>query len=600
MIDDLLTRIGRVAAATAIVAAALLTGPAPDTTASSALPARILDTRDGTGTPARAPGRVLPGTTLRVETPATRGSGSLVLNLTATDALAPGYVSAWPCDQRAPDTSVLNVAPGRSTPNTVLLGRSSGGVCLRTSAPMHLVADLMATYAPGEGYAAAPPQRVLDTRTAGAPLGAGETRRLQVGPTGGSPVVLNLTTTRTAGPGFVSAAPCSELTGGRTPTTSALNTPGDEDVAATVVVSAPGGEICLYTSVRTDLVVDRFGAGAPGEIATLTPTRLLDTRTGGPGVAHETTRRVRIAGHGGVPDQAATITATVTAIAGPSVPVGHVTVWSCEGPAPTTSLLNLHAGAVRANTAVVRLSASGDLCLRPWTLDGSSVHLLVDVTAWSGTTDRTIAPTRFETLPPGSPLPSGDWCAQRVRPAPEVRPVNTPFNTVRGTAPNGRYPRVDGDFTGTTDEIIQWAACKWGIDEDVVRAQIVKESWWRQTNVGDNGESFGLGQVRVPYHQEAFAHDDARRSSAYNLDYTYASWRSCYEGEIDWLNQFERGSDYAAGDMWGCLGVWFSGRWYVPSVFVYLDGGPTDGYGDLGVRQHLERRTWEHPDFLNG
>jgi hypothetical protein len=38
----------------------------------------------------------------------------------------------------------------------------------------------------------------------------------------------------------------------------------------------------------------------------------------------------------------------------------------------------------------------------------------------------------------------------------------------------------------------------------------------------------------------------------------------------------------------------------VPGVFVYLDGGSTDGYGDVGVRQHLDRRTWEDPDFLAG
>ena len=29
--------------------------------------------------------------------------------------------------------------------------------------------------------------------------------------------------------------------------------------------------------------------------------------------------------------------------------------------------------------------------------------------------------------------------------------------------------RVTGNFTGTTDMILQWAACKWGIDEDIVR-----------------------------------------------------------------------------------------------------------------------------------
>ena len=37
-----------------------------------------------------------------------------------------------------------------------------------------------------------------------------------------------------------------------------------------------------------------------------------------------------------------------------------------------------------------------------------------------------------------------------------------------------------GNFTGTTDEIIQWAACKWGFDEDTLRAQVAKESYWMQ------------------------------------------------------------------------------------------------------------------------
>jgi autotransporter family porin len=32
-------------------------------------------------------------------------------------------------------------------------------------------------------------------------------------------------------------------------------------------------------------------------------------------------------------------------------------------------------------------------------------------------------------------------------------------------------PRVDGAFTGTTHEILRWAACKWGIDEDIAYAR---------------------------------------------------------------------------------------------------------------------------------
>lgn len=213
---------------------------------------------------------------------------------------------------------------------------------------------------------------------------------------------------------------------------------------------------------------------------------------------------------------------------------------------------------------------------------------------------------RFSTLPVGTPLPSGADCAARVRPMPEIRPGNHAANHTRGQGPNARndwagFARVDGDFVGTTDEIIQWAACKWGIDEDIVRAQVVKESWWHQSAVGDveSGEpSYGLGQVRQAYHGTAFPW--ARTSSAYNLDYTYASWRACYEGVYTWLNTAERGRQYAAGDEWGCLGVWYSGRWYTEAAIRYIEGGDTPGYGDMGVRQHLANTTWDDPDFLAG
>ncbi|MEM9565423.1 MAG: hypothetical protein AAGA93_22565 [Actinomycetota bacterium] len=213
---------------------------------------------------------------------------------------------------------------------------------------------------------------------------------------------------------------------------------------------------------------------------------------------------------------------------------------------------------------------------------------------------------RFATLPPGSALPSGDACAARVRPAPEVRAGNAGYNGTRGTGTNDRYPRVDGNFTGTTDEIIQWAACKWGIDEDWARAQMAKESWWDMSSGGDRNddqsachpqvrtssgpcpESMGLGQVRYIYHREAFEDANAIRSTAYNVDYTYAVWRACFEGELTWLNNVERGRQYTPGDLEGCLGVWFTGRWYIDRAIPYIDE----------VRRWKNERIWEHPNFL--
>src|SRR5262249_47605141 len=92
----------------------------------------------------------------------------------------------------------------------------------------------------------------------------------------------------------------------------------------------------------------------------------------------------------------------------------------------------------------------------------------------------------FSTLPPGSPFPSDAECAARVHHSTwEPRPENNTANHTAPTNPgalanfsqwNGTWnttykPRIDGSFQGTTDEIIQWAACKWGWSDDVIRAE---------------------------------------------------------------------------------------------------------------------------------
>ncbi len=213
---------------------------------------------------------------------------------------------------------------------------------------------------------------------------------------------------------------------------------------------------------------------------------------------------------------------------------------------------------------------------------------------------------RFATLAPGSRLPSGAECSERVRSAPETRPGNARFNQTRGSDSHDEFARVDGNFTGTTDEILQWVACKWGIDENIVRAQAVIESWWDMNTGGDRTgdqsachpdlrrpsgdcpESIGLLQVRYLYHGDAFEDSNAIRSTAYNADYTYAVWRECFEGRLDWLNDVERGRDYRGGDADGCLGVWFSGRWYTEPAVDYI----------TRLNEIKANRTWESSDFL--
>jgi hypothetical protein len=230
----------------------------------------------------------------------------------------------------------------------------------------------------------------------------------------------------------------------------------------------------------------------------------------------------------------------------------------------------------------------------------------------------------FRTLPPGAKLPSGAYCARLVRasPSPEDRPENRAFNDATGMRvgvgffPAGDSPRVStlaplitGDFTGTTEDILRWAACKWGISQNVVFAQAAVESWWRQDDLGDWGtqaalcppghglgadgrpgecpQSYGILQNRYPYERAGWP--GLGTSTAMNADAAYAIWRSCYDGYEVWLNNEPRGQQYHAGDLWGCVGRWYAGSWHTPAADQYI----------AVVQQYLRERIWEQPDFIS-
>lgn len=228
----------------------------------------------------------------------------------------------------------------------------------------------------------------------------------------------------------------------------------------------------------------------------------------------------------------------------------------------------------------------------------------------------------FSTLPPGAKLPSGAQCASLVRasPSPENRPENDRFNSTVGFQPGpGIFPsgdspqvsalasRIDGDFTGTTEDILRWVACKWGINQDIVFAQAAVESWWNQTELGDwqgnaancppghglgaDGkagqcpESYGIVQNKYIYEKAAWP--ALSTSTAMNVDAAYAIWRSCYDGYEVWLNNEPRGKQYSAGDVWGCIGRWYAGSWYTPQADQYI----------AMVKQYMNEQIWETSAF---
>jgi autotransporter family porin len=173
----------------------------------------------------------------------------------------------------------------------------------------------------------------------------------------------------------------------------------------------------------------------------------------------------------------------------------------------------------------------------------------------------------FGLLPPGSALPNDQECAARVhRSSWEPRPDNSdenatvPTSALNITAGWGGDPRgeafkkrVTGNFTGTTDEIIQWGACKWGFQDEMIRATAVIESTWHMSANGDDGASFGLLQIKASVHTGTSPW--AATSTAFNVDYTMAMRRACYEGYL-WIGS------QSSGDMLGCVGLWFSGDWH--------------------------------------
>jgi hypothetical protein len=119
-------------------------------------PARLLDSRPGGATAdgqfaaggVRASGSVTElQIATRVGVPVTAAAVSL--NVTVTEAAAPGFITVFPCGTPIPNSSNLNYLAGSTIPNAVLAKVGAGGrVCLFTNAGTHLIVDING-YFPG-------------------------------------------------------------------------------------------------------------------------------------------------------------------------------------------------------------------------------------------------------------------------------------------------------------------------------------------------------------------------------------------------------------------------------------------------------------------
>ncbi|MGH9263109.1 MAG: fibronectin type III domain-containing protein [Acidimicrobiales bacterium] len=369
------------------------------------VPARILDSRSGNGVPT---GRVAPNTTVDLEVagrggvPAS-GASAVVLNLTAVDPVATGYVTAWPAGEPRPTASNLNVVPVRTVANlaVVKLG-TDGRISLFSGAGLiHLVADVAGWYGAdgeeaGAGYHAVTPARVLDTRDGnGTPAfkpPGGATVELQVDGRGGLPasgvtaVALTVTVTEPEAEGFLTAWPAGQ----ERPLASNVNFVAGRTVANMVIVKVgDGGRVSLFNGGgRAHVIADVsgwYGDGPAGaRFHPLTPARVLDSRSANGGVAglvpFGATVDVVVEGRGGVPPAGASaVVLNVTVV--DAVLGGYLTVWPAGQPWPLASNVNFGDRSTVPNLVAVQPGKSGAASLF---LHGGTAHLVADVAGWFG------------------------------------------------------------------------------------------------------------------------------------------------------------------------------------------------------------------------
>lgn len=193
-------------------------------------PARVLDTRRGLWAP---PGRIGRGQSLRMTLAGRGGVGAgaeaVVLNLTAVESDAVGYVTVWPSGDARPYASSVNTVPGRTVPNLVIarLGPSGAIDLYNYGGPTHLIADVFGWFPPSTGFHPLAPVRLVDSRsgiTVRGPLRARLRVDVEVScraavPANASAVALNVTVAEPTASGYLTVWPAGQAQ----PTASNVN-----------------------------------------------------------------------------------------------------------------------------------------------------------------------------------------------------------------------------------------------------------------------------------------------------------------------------------------------------------------------------------------
>lgn len=325
-------------------------------------PVRLVDTREA----GAAFGRLSPSTiaVLDLRSAMPPDAEAVALNLATTDSDGDGWVRAYPCAGAVPPTSSINPVQGAQVSNAAIVPLGDGRVCVQTLRPTELVVDLNGwlTRSSDVGLRPVTPRRLVDTRSGPGPrrLRAGDVIAVRVAdPNAGvEAVALNVTAVDPGLPGYVTAWPCG------TPQPLVANLNPQTGVTRPNLVNVRvgvDGQVCLYSSQGTDLVVDLFGEyarGADARYGVVPPTRLVDSRRlDAPRHAADTSFVVAV---GAV--VAAQLNVTATGTRAP----GYLTAYSCmDGPRPLVANVNFGTGETTGNS-VLAPGGRGHTCVFPF------------------------------------------------------------------------------------------------------------------------------------------------------------------------------------------------------------------------------------------
>ncbi|MCX7620214.1 MAG: CAP domain-containing protein [Acidimicrobiales bacterium] len=214
-------------------------------------------------------------------------------------------------------------------------------------------------------------------------------------------------------------------------------------------------------------VAVRFLAASPlavGEFHPLTPTRILDTRTGlgmaggaAAPVLAGLALPVKVSGLSGVPASQATAVALNVTVINPTA-TSHLTLYPKGSAQPPTSNINFVAGQIVANLADIRVGRDGSIEIMN---SAGGLHLAIDIEGYwddgirsGGTRFTAVTPTRLLDTRTGNGLPGG--VSAKVPPGGSIDVSITGRGPVPGTKVTAVVLNVTAVNGTTASHVTAW------------------------------------------------------------------------------------------------------------------------------------------------